>query len=147
LGYLQSPLGLTLHDIASPKVKELFESFHYFLGRYEFPTDIDGVLLHRSSDNNTLWVRATEHIDQTTEYEPPKILDPGSAEESIWKTAEAIYDEPGYIASRFKGIKRPVFFKLTRSSVVFENQVKCREEMGFKPGDEFPAHFLPLIYS
>jgi hypothetical protein len=136
---------LTLRDIASPKVKELFESLHYFLGRFEFPTDIDGVLLHRSSDNNTLWVRATEHIDQTTEDEPPKILDPGSAEESIWKTAEAIYDEPGYIASRFKGIKRPVFFKLTRSSVVFENQVKCREEMGFKPGDEFPAHFLPLI--
>lgn len=140
-----SPVGLTMRDIASPKVKELFESYYYFLGRYEFPIDVDGVLLHRSSDNNTLWVRATEHVIQTTEYEPPKILDPGTAEEAIWKTGEIIHDEPGYLASRFKDKKRPVFFKLTRSKAVFENEVKSREEIGINHGDEFPAHFIPLL--
>ncbi|KAG7344095.1 ankyrin repeat domain protein [Nitzschia inconspicua] len=146
--YLQpgvSPIGLTMRDIASPKVKELFESYYYFVGRFEFPTDVDGVLIHRSSDNNTLWIRATEHIIQTVEYEPPRILDPGTAEEVIWKTGEVVQDEPGYIASRFKDNKRQVFFKLTRSSAVFENEVKCREEMGIKHGDEFTAHFLPLL--
>jgi serine/threonine protein kinase len=140
-----NPLGLTMRDIASPKVKALFESYYYFLGRFEFSNDVDGVLLHRSADNNTVWIRATEHQHQTTEYEPPKLLEPGTAEEAIWKTGEVIHDEEGYLASRFKDNKRQVYFKLTRSPGVFENEVKCRMEIGMKEGENSLGHFLPLL--
>jgi len=102
-------------------------------------------LLHRSPDNNTLWIRATEHSLETTEYQPPKVLDPGTAEEAIWKTGEVIYDEEGYMASKFKDNKRQVYFKFTRSQILYENEVKCRLDVGMKEGETSPSNFLPLL--
>jgi serine/threonine protein kinase len=139
-----SNLGLTMRDIASPKVKELFESHYYFLGRFEFLSELDGVLIHRSPDNDTLWIKAMEHVVQTTEYEAPKIVEPGVSEESIWKTGEILHDEEGYVASRFKDSKRQVYFKFTRNKMVYENEVLCRADIGMR-GDESPANVLPLL--
>ncbi|KAL3923260.1 MAG: hypothetical protein SGILL_001758 [Bacillariaceae sp.] len=140
-----SHLGLTMRDIASPKVKELFESHYYFLGRFEFQSDLDGIVIHRSADNDTLWIRATEHVVQTSEYEAPKVVDPGLSEESIWKTGEVLHDEEGYMASRFKDNNRQVYFKFSRNKTVYENEVKSRADVGMTLGEESHAHLLPLL--
>ncbi|KAL3924463.1 MAG: hypothetical protein SGILL_001035, partial [Bacillariaceae sp.] len=140
-----SHLGLTMRDIASPKVKELFESYYYFLGRFEFSSELDCAVIHKSSDNETLWVRATEHVVQTTEYEDPKIIEPGISEESIWKTGEVLHDEEGYMASRFNDNKRQVYFKFTRNKAVYENEVVCRQDIGVLEGDESSSPIQPLI--
>lgn len=140
-----APAGLTLRDIASPKVKAIFESYYYFLGRFEFSTDVDGVLLHRSCRGNTVLIRATEHVVRTTEYQPPKRLDPGAAEESIWKTGEAIYDEEGYVASKFRDKRRPVYFKLTQSVEIFQNEVASRSDVGMENEEDVQHHILPLL--
>ncbi|VEU38302.1 unnamed protein product [Pseudo-nitzschia multistriata] len=140
-----SPLGLTMRDIASPTVKALFESYYYFLGRYEFSSDIDGVLLHRSSDNNTVCIRATEHCVKTTEYQPPKVYSPGVAEESIWNTGEMVRDEEGYMASEFNDKKRQVCFKFTRSKSVYDNEISSRSQLGMEEGVTTPNHILPLF--
>jgi len=138
------PVGLTMRDIASPKVKALFESYYYFLGRFEFSSEIDGVLLHRSSDNDTVYIRASEHVLKTTEYQPPKKYDPGMAEESIWNTGEMVHDEDGYLASEFKDNKRQVCFKFTRNENIYNNEVISRSKFGLKDGDVLPNHVLPL---
>jgi len=140
-----SPVGLTMRDIASPKIKALFESYYFFLGRYEFSTEIDGVLLHRSCDNNTVYIRAMEHVVRTTEYQPPKVYSPGVAEESIWNTGEMVHDEEGYLASEFKDKKRQVCFKLTRNETVYNNEIRSRSQLGMKEGIVTPNHILPLL--
>mmetsp|Transcript_10337 Transcript_10337/g.30241 ORF Transcript_10337/g.30241 Transcript_10337/m.30241 type:complete len:1951 (+) Transcript_10337:118-5970(+) len=140
-----SPVGLTMRNIASPKVKALFESYYYFLGRYEFSSEIDGVLLHRSCDSNTVYIRAIEHVVRTTEYQPPKIYSPGVAEESIWNTGEMVRDEEGYEASKFKDKKRQVCFKFTRNETIYNNEVKSRAQLGMKEGVVTPNHILPLL--
>ncbi len=140
-----SPVGLTLRDIASPKVKALFESYYFFLGRFEFSSDVDGILLHRSCDNNTVYIRASEHILRTTEFQPPKTYDPGMAEESIWNTGEMVRDEDGYLASEFKDNKRQVCFKFTRNENIYNNEVRSRAQLGMKEGDATPNHILPLL--
>ena len=141
-----SPVGLTMRDIASPKVKALFERYYFFLGRFEFSSEIDGVLLHRSCDNNTVYIRASEHVLRTTEYQPPKTFRPGIAEESIWNTGEMVHDEDGYLASEFKDNKRQVCFKFTRSENIYSNEVRSRSNLGMKEGDATPNHILPLLY-
>lgn len=140
-----SPVGLTMRDIASPKVKALFESYYYFLGRFEFSSEIDGILLHRSCDNNTVFIRASEHLLRTTEYQPPKIYSPGIAEESIWNTGEMVHDEDGYLASEFKDNKRQVCFKFTRNESIYNNEVRSRSKLGMKEGDTTPNHIIPLL--
>mmetsp|Transcript_59531 Transcript_59531/g.145847 ORF Transcript_59531/g.145847 Transcript_59531/m.145847 type:complete len:2043 (+) Transcript_59531:649-6777(+) len=140
-----STAGLTLRDIACPKVQAVFESYYYFLGRFEFCRDADGILLHRSLDGNTVLLKATEHVVETTEYQPPKRLDPGAAEEAIWSTGEAIYDEDGYIVSRFQDNKRQVYFKFTRNERVYESEVSCRSEIGMVNENEARHHILPLL--
>ena len=140
-----SPFGLTMRDIASPKVKALFESYYFFLGRFEFSSEIDGVLLHRSCDNNTVYIRAIEHVVKTTEYQPPKIYSPGVAEESIWNTGEMVRDEEGYLSSEFKDNKRQVCLKLTRNETVYSNEVRSRSQIGMEEGDTTPNHILPLL--
>ena len=138
-------VGLTMRDIASPKVKELFESYHFFLGRFEFSSEIDGVLLHRSCDDNTVFIRAAEHVVRTTEYQPPKTFDPGLAEEKIWNTGEMVHDEEGYLASKFKDKKRQVCFKFTRSQTVYDNEVRSRVQLGMKEGDISTNNILPIL--
>jgi len=140
-----SPVGLTMRDIASPKVNELFESYHFFLGSFEFSSEIDGVLLHRSCDDNTVFIRATEHVVRTTEYQHPKTFGPGLAEEKIWNTGEMAHDEEGYLASKFKDKKRQVCFKFTRSQTVYDNEVRSRSQLGMKVGDISTNNILPII--
>ena len=140
-----SPMGLTLRDIASPKVKALFESYYFFLGRFEFSSGIDGVLLHRSCDSNTVYIRASEHVLRTTEFQPPKTYSPGIAEESIWNTGEMVHDEDGYLASEFKDNKRQVCFKFTRNENIYNSEVGSRSKLGMKEGDTTPNHILPLL--
>ena len=140
-----SPIGLTMRDIASPKVKELFESYHYYLGRYEFSSEIDGVLLHRSCDDSTVVIRATEHVVRTTEYQPPKDFEPGLAEQEIWDTGRMVYDEDGYLASKFKDKKKQVCFKFTTNQTVYDNEVRSRSRLGMDEGDIPANNILPIL--
>ena len=141
----RSPTGLTLRDIASPKVKALFEGYYYFVGRFEFSSNIDGILLHRSPDNDTVYIRASEHILGTTEYQPPKTYDPGMAEESIWNTGEMVRDEDGYLASQFRDTTRPVYIKFTKDESTYNCEVRSRSKIGMKEGDTTLNHILPLV--
>jgi len=139
--------GVTLRDVASPTSKALFHSLSYFLGQYEFSTEKDGVLLHRSIDKDTILVRATRHKAQTQKYKPVEPLSPGAAEEAIWNTGEAIEEEGGYMASNFSDLTNIVYFKLTRNQRAYENEVGCRTALGLIPGDAAPANIVPLLDS
>jgi hypothetical protein len=79
--------GLSFRDIASPKCRELIHKTCYFVGKYDFSLDDAGSrLIHRSSDGNTVVVRASEWIfttEQTT-----TAVNPGISEAEIWATGE-----------------------------------------------------------
>ena len=140
-----STSGVTLGDVASPCAKALFYSYFFFLGRYEFPTETDGVVLHQNSDRSTILIRATEHIIKTKEYQPGKELAPGIAEESIWASGEIVGEEEAYMASKFMDNKRPVFFKLTRNQEAYDNEVNCHSQLGLFNGEGSSSHIMPLF--
>lgn len=140
-----STAGVTLRDVASPTSKALFRSFQYFLGRYEFPTETEGLLLHRNIDGNTVFIKATEHIIRTEEYVPRKEFAPGLAEEAIWATGEQVEEEGGYVASKFVDRKRSVFFKVTMNQEAYDNEIRCREHLGLMAGKHSLRNVLPLF--
>lgn len=137
--------GVTLGDVASPTSKAIFKSAQYFLGKYEFPTELDGMLLHRNSDGNTVFVRAIEHVFRTEEYLPKQEFAPGEAEETIWATGEKVEEEGGYTASKFVDKKRWVCFKLTKNEEAFCNEVECRQHLGLASGMQCLSNILPLF--
>lgn len=137
--------GVTLADVLSPTSKVLFHSFQYFLGKYEFPTDVDGIILHRNSDGNTIFVKAFEHVMRTTEFLPKQEFAPGQAEETIWETGEKVEEEGGYEAAKFVDKKRLVCFKLTKNQEAYDNEVQCRKHLGLTSGSEMVSSVLPLI--
>ena len=137
--------GVTLADVAAPASKALFKSFQYFLGKYEFPTELDGILLHRNSDGNTVYIRATEHVIRTQEYLPKQEFAPGEAEEAIWSTGEKVEEAGGYVASKFVDRKRSVCFKFTKNQEAYDNEVQCRKHLGIGSGDEAMGNVLPLF--
>lgn len=137
--------GVTLRDVASPSPKAVIHGHYYFLGEYEFPTERDGLVLHRTSDYSTVMIRATRHVIKTQEYQPGEELDPGAAEEAIWTTGEVVAEEGGYMASKFDHSKRTVYFKLTKNKEGFDNEVKCRSQLGVSPGDVAAANVIPLL--
>eukprot|EP00934_Nitzschia_sp_Nitz4_P003396 Nitzschia sp. Nitz4//scaffold137_size62074//51311//57656//NITZ4_006427-RA/size62074-snap-gene-0.20-mRNA-1//1//CDS//3329535736//3386//frame0 len=137
--------GLTLRDAACPTSKALFRSFQYFLGKYEFPAELDSILLHRNSDGNTVYVKAIEHVIRTKEYLPKQEFEPGEAEETIWATGSKVEEEGGYMASKFVDKKRFVCFKLTRNQEAYDNEVLCRNHLGVASGEPTLSNVLPLL--
>ena len=137
--------GVTLADVLSPASKALFHSFQYFLGRYEFQTEVDRFLLHRNSDGNTIIIKATEHIMDTKEFLPKQQLAPGIAEESIWATGETIKEDGGYEASKFVDKTRSVCVKLTKNQEAYDNEVQCRTHLGLSSGPRIVSSVLPMI--
>lgn len=137
--------GVTLGDVASPSSKAIFRSYQYFLGKYEFPTELDGILLHRSSDGNTVYLRATEHVLSTKEYLPKEVFAPGEAEEAIWQTGENVEEKGGYVASTFVDKKRLVCIKVTKNQEAYDNEVQCRKHLGLARGEESLSNILPLF--
>eukprot|EP00980_Cylindrotheca_fusiformis_P029091 scaffold22715_cov128-Cylindrotheca_fusiformis.AAC.2 len=134
--------GITLHDVASPCCMAFFHSIYYFLGRYEFPKDAGRVLMHRSSDGKTVWIKAVEHHASTAEYHPGNELAPGTAEEAIWQTGEVVPEEEGYLAPKFHDSKTDVYFKLTKSRIAYETEVECRKEIENYANSDF---IFPVI--
>ena len=147
-GYLEagtSVKGVTLADVLSPASKALFHSFQYFLGRYEFQTEVDRFLLHRNSDGNTIIIKASEHVMRTKEYFPKQEFAPGLAEENIWATGEKVEEEGGYEASKFVDKTRSVCFKLTKNQEAYDNEVQCRTHLGLSSGPTIVSSVLPMI--
>lgn len=139
--------GVTISEVASPKVRAWFHNYHLFLGKYDFSTEAESVLLHRSRDSSTVLIRANEHIFRTKEFRPGTELAAGAAEEAIWNTGEKIIEEKGYMASKFEVLERPVYFKLTKNQFAFENEVNCRLQMRSSSHDGAQTHVTPLINS
>jgi serine/threonine protein kinase len=137
--------GVTLADVLSPASNALFHSFQYFLGRYEFYTEVDRVLLHRTSDGNTILIMASEHVMRTKEFLPKQEFAPGEAEESIWETGEKVEEDGGYEASKFVDKKRSVCFKLTKNQEAYDNEVECRAHLGMLSGSPAVGNILPII--
>ncbi len=137
--------GVTLGDVASPTSRAIFRSYQYFLGKYEFPTELDGILLHRNSDGNTVYLRATEHVLSTSEYLPTQVFAPGEAEEAIWETGQKVQEAGGYVASKFVDKRRLVCVKLTKNQEAYDNEVQCRKHLGLVSGEESLSNILPLL--
>ena len=137
--------GKVLRDVANPKSKAFIESYYYFVGRYEIPHDTDTVVIHRSSDDDTVVIRAFQHVMSTEAYEPPTHLEPGAAEEAIWTTGEKLVEEDGYMASRFGDKMKQVYFKLTRSREAYDREVDARADLGASSEEAGMHHIVPLL--
>jgi ankyrin repeat protein/serine/threonine protein kinase len=144
-GYLEEGTateGVTLHDVATPCCMAFFHSVYYFLGRYEFATETDRILMHRSSDRQTVWIKAIEHRASTAEYQSANEMDPGAVEQSIWETGEIVQEEEGYLAPKFRDSKIDVYFKLSKSQSAYENEIECRKEIDRRSNGGF---VVPLV--
>ncbi|CAJ1958694.1 unnamed protein product [Cylindrotheca closterium] len=130
----------TLCDVANPFCKAFFHSIYHFLGRFEFSTTSDEILIHRSSDGDTIWVRATEHISSTAEYKKEELA-PGIAEASIWETGQMVEEETPVIPE-FVESTADICFKFTRNQAAFENETECRNALSETLNE---GHILPTF--
>jgi hypothetical protein len=116
--------GLSFRDIASPKCRELIHKTCYFVGKYDFSLDDAGSrLIHRSSDGNTVVIRASEWIfttEQTT-----TAVNPGISEAEIWATGEV----PAELGLTFQSRERNVWIKFTKNAEVYKREVGSRVDL------------------
>ena len=134
--------GRCFRDVASPKCRELILKTCYFLGRYELQTDQD-ILVHRSDDCTSVVVKVDEWLFTTEEA--TDAINPGISEENIWATGVV----PAEVGITFRAHKRPVWILLTKSATQYENEVKCRVNLGIAV-DEYsqsqrPCGIVPLL--
>jgi hypothetical protein len=155
---------VTLRDMASPKCKAVIRKTYYFLGSFEWGDttlshDSDkgfatAVLLHRSSDDATIILRATEYEFATETFRPPPDEVPGEAEAEIWQTGEAhLSENKGVKKARFQVKTRTVCIKFMKSEDAYRNEVQCRVDLGISVGGEEDScnpqksdnHIAPLL--
>jgi hypothetical protein len=115
--------GCCFRDVASPKCRELILKTCYFLGRYDLRTDRD-ILVHRSDDNTSVILQVQEWIFTTEEATDAR--NPGISEANIWATGEV----PAETGVTFRTHQRPVWMKLTKNEMEYDNEVKQRIELG-----------------
>lgn len=154
---------LTLRDMASPKCKAVIRRTYYFLGRFEWGdtssnntgdnSNAATVLLHRSSDDATIILRATEYEFTTETFRVAPEEVPGEAEAEIWETGEANYVEAkGIKKASFQVKTRTICIKFMKNEDAYRNEVQCRLDLGISIGEESNQndtneenHIVPLL--
>ena len=116
--------GLSFRDIASPKCRELIHKTCYFVGKYDFRLDdAESRLIHLSSDETTVVVRAAEWIFTTEET--TDAVNPGMSEAEIWATGE----RPAELGLTFHSRQRTVWIKFTKDAEVYKSEVGSRVDL------------------
>mmetsp|Transcript_7045 Transcript_7045/g.11143 ORF Transcript_7045/g.11143 Transcript_7045/m.11143 type:complete len:1851 (-) Transcript_7045:356-5908(-) len=121
---------VTLENVAHNACKAAILKAGYFIGKYEFkPSSQDCLVMHRSNDGMTVYVRAIEHTITTEEFVQGR-EEEGTAEESIWVTGVAPTPVEDTIKSVFHVTSRKVCIKLLRSEQSYAREVHYREDLG-----------------
>ena len=120
--------GATLGDAANNCCRAVTHKAFHFIGRYEFPED--GLLLHKSGDNQTVLIRAVDHVATVVEVSEEPKETPGGIEAVIWETGNHPEEAPVYKWTTFSVTSRKVYFKFMKSRQAYEREVVSRQIMG-----------------
>lgn len=137
----------TLGDAAHNSCKAVMHKACYFAGRYEFQASAqDSLVMHRSNDGTTLFVRAMEYMINVEEVVHNE-EETGKAEEEIWATGTAPPPVTDRLESVFEVTHRKVCIKFLRSQQAYLREVQCRRELGIPVEGTFKGKnfVVPLL--
>lgn len=125
----RSTLNQTLGEAAHNACKAVMHKACYFAGRYEFQASAqDSLVMHRSNDGTTLFVRALEYSINVEEAVHGQ-EETGKAEEEIWATGAAPPPVTDNLMSVFEVTTRKVCIKFMRSQQAYLREVQCRRDL------------------
>jgi len=136
-----------LKDVSHNACKAVIHKAGYFAGKFEFrPTLQDCLVMHRSNDGTTVYVRAVEHTIETEEVVQKQETE-GEVEESIWATGVQPAPIEDKISSVFNVITHKVCIKFLKSQQAYVGEVECRKDIGVSiQGKGHSKHFVvPLL--